>query len=206
MASCARTSTAERRGSIRPPFARQPRREYARACSYVHDFRPFALGKSRLSHLCVWPAPRSVEAAEVALEGPTAALDAFRLAARAVPRALGRAEAGRRDHLFNLDCRTSCHRRSMSGCARTNRPSRCGASEEILGLPTKLANSREMYLSPSIMCCCTRSGSTKKLSGNFRKTLIACGSRDFETLHPFHYSIVSRIYSLDQKNYCLPPK
>jgi hypothetical protein len=44
-------------------------------------------------------------AREVALECAAAALNAFRFAARAVPRALGRAEVRRRDNLFNLDRR-----------------------------------------------------------------------------------------------------
>jgi hypothetical protein len=43
MASCARTSTAERRGPIRPPFTR---REYVVACSYLHD-----VPKSNRTHL-----------------------------------------------------------------------------------------------------------------------------------------------------------
>jgi antitoxin HigA-1 len=51
------------------------------------------------------PASRSVGAAEIALKRAAPAIAALRVAARSVPRPLGRAKAGGRDHLFDLDGR-----------------------------------------------------------------------------------------------------
>jgi hypothetical protein len=49
--------------------------------------------------------PRSAGPQDVAAERPAAPQHALRIAARALPRPLGRAEARRGDHLFDLDGR-----------------------------------------------------------------------------------------------------
>ena len=57
---------------------------------------------SRFSPICGGDSG-PVSPQELALERPTAAFNALRIAARPLARPLGRAEAGRRDHLFDLD-------------------------------------------------------------------------------------------------------
>ena len=67
--------------------------------------------------------------AKIASRYAAAAQDALRIAARSLARALGRAEACRRDHLSDLDGRRVCFAtRSTSGCGKTSRPTKCGAS------------------------------------------------------------------------------
>ena len=64
----------------------------------------------------------SISRAQSPLKVPPASKDSFRIAARPVPHPLGRPDACRRDHLFDVDGpTTSCVTRCMSGCGRTSR-------------------------------------------------------------------------------------
>jgi hypothetical protein len=67
---------------------------------------------------------------DIASERPAAAQDAVRIAARSFPRPLGRAEARRRDHLFDLDSRQPLATRGLRRAAggQAGRPSAAGCS------------------------------------------------------------------------------
>ena len=69
---------------------------------------------------------------QVVSQCSSASEDSFRTAARSVPRPLGQAEAGRRDHLFDLDRRWALAANGLRGPARGQAGSRCG--EKLHGL------------------------------------------------------------------------
>src|SRR6201999_3207605 len=71
---------------------------------------------------------------DVAAQRPAAALNAVRLAARALPRALGRAKTRRRDHLSDMDGRQPPAPHGLRRAARGQAGERGPAMKTLLAL------------------------------------------------------------------------